>query len=100
MSDLNLTGADIALIITACTGLITTLTSSAAVIIGGINARRISRQAVRIEEVHASTNGMKDELVASTARESHAQGYIEGRSSLRSDIKKGDISVTVDEKKP
>lgn len=82
-------GSEIALIITAAGTFLTALTSSAAVLIGVWNGRKI-------KEVHASTNGMKEELVASTARENHAQGYIDGRSALRSDIQTGKIEVQKD----
>lgn len=82
-------GSEIALIITAAGTFITAMTSSAAVLIGVWNSRKI-------KEVHLSTNGMKEELVASTARENHAQGYIDGRSELRSDIRTGKIEIQKD----
>lgn len=78
----DISGSEWALIITAAGTFLTAMTSSAAVIIGALNARRINRQSAKIEEVHRSTNGLKDELVNSTAVANHALGVIAGRREV------------------
>ena len=40
----------------------------------------------KLEEVHLATNSMKDELVKSTAKASHAEGMAEGRQLSKEEI--------------
>lgn len=42
-------------------------------------AQKAQATVIKMEEIHASTNGMKDELVASTAKASLAEGRASGR---------------------
>lgn len=78
-------------IFTALALLVTAALSGYAAILSARNGRkadRIERSITDsaatinsgIAEVHRTTNGMKDELVRSTARESHAAGIVEGRA--------------------
>lgn len=80
------TGSDVALIITAVG---TFITSVSAAIISAINTVKINRASRQIEEVHKSTNGMKDELVTSVGNEKHALGVMEGRLQVHEELKNG-----------
>ena len=62
-----MSGGEIAQIITS---LATLVASAGAFILGWRNANKI-------EQVHIATNSMKDELVAVTAKASHAEGVKE-----------------------
>lgn len=73
-------GSDIALVIGAIGTLISAVASSVAVVLTAMNRSTSLSNAKKIDEVHASTNGMKNELVATTAKASYAEGLIEGKA--------------------
>lgn len=80
------TGSDVALIITAVG---TFITSVSAAIISAVNTVKINRASRQIEEVHKSTNGMKEELVTSVSKEQRALGVTEGRAQVHEELKNG-----------
>lgn len=69
-----------AAILTAVSLLLTAIFSGYAAILSARNGRKADRIEAGVAEVHRATNGMKDELVASTGREQRAAGVIEGRA--------------------
>jgi hypothetical protein len=71
---LEVTGADIAAIISASASLIAAIGSAVAVIGTVLNGRKIT-------EVHKATNGMKDELVKTTGEKAYAQGVKDGQTT-------------------
>lgn len=84
-------GQDWALLITSIGALITTLTSAAAAIIGLMARNRSVRNSVAIEEVRVATNGLKAELVATTARAAQAEGEIKGRMDVKDEVASGKL---------
>lgn len=84
-------GQDWALLITAIGALITTLTSSLAAIIGLMARNRSVRNSVAIEEVRNATNGLKNQLVASTERAAQAEGEIKGRTAVKNEVATGQL---------
>lgn len=60
--------------------LITSLAAVGALILSWRNSRKIDGQAVKIEAVHAATNGMSHELNALTAKASKAEGVKEEKA--------------------
>lgn len=80
----DFTGSDVALIITAAGTFITALASAVAAI---LSVYKINAASKKIDDVHVSTNGKMDELLASTGREQRALGVLEGRKAVRDEIK-------------
>jgi len=66
-----MTGTEAALIISSSATLITSMTAAALSLRNGFNIKRIE----------VATNHMKDALVESTAKASHAEGLAEGKAA-------------------
>lgn len=77
-----MTGSEVAQIITSIATLIGVMGSMLISMRNGKKMdetkERISETKKKIEEVHQATNGMKDELVASTAKAAQAEGLAKG----------------------
>jgi hypothetical protein len=69
-----MTPTETALIIGACGTFLTAVTSAVAMVLTLIGRRDI-------KELALNTNSIKDALVASTAKASHAEGVAEGKAS-------------------
>ena len=65
------------------TGLPATIASLATLVNSLKNTQRLQAQTEKINAIHESTNGMKDALVASTAKASHAEGMADQRAEDR-----------------
>lgn len=76
----EISGSDVALIIGAFGTLISAVASSIAVVLTAMNRSTSLTNTKKIEEVHIATNGMKNELVATTAKASYAEGLLEGKA--------------------
>jgi len=74
--------SELAQVIIAVATLVTALGS---VTIGIINAFRITRVAKNVQVIETATNSMKDQLVASTAKASLAEGTAAGLQQGRSE---------------
>lgn len=68
---------DLAQVIVAMATLVTALTAA---VVGIVNALRINRVAANVQVIEKATNSMKDQLVATTAKASHAEGLAEGKA--------------------
>lgn len=76
----EMSGSDIALVIGAFGTLISAIASSVAVVLTAMNRVTNLSNSRKIDEVHAATNGMKIELVNTTAKASYAEGLLEGKA--------------------
>lgn len=81
-----ISGAEIALIITAAGTVLTSVASATAVIIGALNTIKLNRTAAQVEKIEIATNSMKDALVSATASSAHAQGKSEGREEVKTEL--------------
>jgi hypothetical protein len=95
----DITGSEIALIITAAGSLVAALASAAAVIIGALNTVKLNRTAANVQKIEVATNSLTDRLVASTALSEHARGKVEGRAELKSEQGSDALAVKVDKEK-
>lgn len=89
----NLTGEGIALIITAAGTLITAMASAAGIIVSLMNSRRLAEQAVKIEEVHRTTNSLAERAEKSAKEAGLAQGTLQGRADVTAEIKEANAAT-------
>jgi hypothetical protein len=82
----ELSGSDIALILTAIGTLVSAVASSCAVVIGSMNASKLSAQGLKqdtqgtqIAEVHKTTNGLSERAEAFARSTGLAEGNLQGR---------------------
>jgi hypothetical protein len=77
-------------LIESLTPFITASTPVLVVMIGWWNRRELVKVRNQVEEVHVATNSMKDQLVATTAvaskAEGMAEGIIKGSAQTRKDL--------------
>lgn len=82
-----MTGTELALVIGAIGTLISAMASSAALLIGALNTRKLNRTAANVQKIELATNSMKDALVAATAKGEHAAGVVQGRADVAAERK-------------
>lgn len=71
-----------ALLLSAGASMLSAVAGSIGIIISSRNGRKLDSTISNVSKIEIATNSMKDALVASTAKASHAEGVAEGRASL------------------
>lgn len=72
-------------LVALATGLPATIASVATLINSIRNGNHLRKTTEKIEEIHIATNGMKEQLIASTAKASHAEGMSDQRAQDKRD---------------
>jgi hypothetical protein len=81
-SEVPMTVTEGALLLSAGASMLSAVAGSIGIIISSRNGRKLDSTISNVSKIEIATNSMKDALVASTAKASHAEGVAEGRASL------------------
>lgn len=77
---------DVTDLVVALSPIVAAVASTVALIIGMLNTSRLASVRAATEEIHKSTNSMKDQLIAVTAEKEHAAGVAVGRQEVINEV--------------